>query len=143
MLIHAALARLGNLYGKNISAEAGRAVEELTREEGEAPARAEIERIAAHPALAPFFAPRDAVVLCEHAVVTGDGMTRVFDRLIELPREVWIIDYKSTADAPAAHRAQVLSYMAAARELYPRKTVKGWVIYLDTCTPVPVEENAP
>lgn len=141
VLIHAALARLGNLRGKDTVDEARRAVEELARDEGEAPPRAEIERIAAHPALAPFFAPEDARVFCEHAVVTADGATRVFDRLIELPREAWIIDYKSTADNPAGHRAQVQAYLAAARELYPRKTVKGWIIYLDTCTAVPVEEK--
>lgn len=139
VLVHAALAHLGNLYGKKITDEVDRAIETLLREEGETPERGELIRIVTHPALAPFFAPQDAVkVLCEHPVVTAAGDTRVFDRLIELPRAVWIIDYKSTADNPEGHRAQVRAYMAAARELYGGKTVKGWIMYLDTCTPVPV-----
>jgi ATP-dependent exoDNAse (exonuclease V) beta subunit len=142
VLVHAALARLGNLYGKQIHAEVCRVVDDLMREEGEAPACADIERIAAHPALAPFFAPKDAAVLCEHAVVTGDGSTRVFDRLVEFHSEVWIIDFKSTTDAPEDHHAQVLGYLRAARDLYPQKTRRGWIIYLDSCTPVAVSEQS-
>ena len=70
----------------------------------------------------------------EKEVVGSAGNTLRIDRLIVKENEVWIIDYKSSRDEPEKHRAQIEEYIEAVRDLYPGKTVKGFLLYLDEMT---------
>ena len=45
--------------------------------------------------------------------------------------EVWIIDYKSARDSQGRDRAQVEEYKEILKGIYSKKTIKGFLIYLD------------
>ena len=82
--------------------------------------------------LKPFFFAEGAEVFQEKEVVDRFGNTKRIDRLIVGKKSVQIIDYKSSKDASDQDRAQVSEYMRIAAEIYPKKEIKGLLIYLDT-----------
>jgi ATP-dependent exoDNAse (exonuclease V) beta subunit len=115
-------------------------------------------------ALKDFFFVGDGEVYQEKDVVTAKGETRRLDRLIVKKDEVWVVDYKSSVDdsiegdgqtrgpdaalarstgkwrpegsslGSGAYQDQVREYMAIKDAIYPGKSVKGFLVYLDTLT---------
>src|SRR5262249_8305587 len=95
------------------------------------------QRLLAAPALARFFDPRQfrrALNEVSYASAAG-GVCRI-GRLVEFDDEVWILDYK-TGEKPgegalsAKYEAQLAGYRAAVAALYPRKAVRGLLIFGD------------
>ena len=68
----------------------------------------------------------------EKEAVSGDGRTRIIDRLIISEKEAVIVDYKSTEENRESHFNQVNEYKQMISEIYPGKSVKGFIIYFDT-----------
>jgi len=79
----------------------------------------------------PFFYLKSGSVFQEKEVVDSYGDTKRMDRLIVLPEEALIVDYKSTRDEFEKYREQMSGYMKITRELYPRSKVSGFLIYLE------------
>jgi ATP-dependent helicase/nuclease subunit A len=100
-----------------------------------APMWEQAQRALAAPGLARFFdATRYQRALNEVSCITAEGEVRRIDRLVEFEGEVWVLDYKTgeSADDPAlaaTYRAQLESYRAAVRDLYPGKSVRGLLIF--------------
>ncbi len=90
-----------------------------------------IERIIEAPGTGRFFFQEQAEVFLEKEVVDSSGITRRIDRLMVLPDEVWVIDYKSSRAAEAEYRVQVREYMRLARDVYPGRRVRGYLVYLE------------
>ena len=59
------------------------------------------------------------------------GITKRIDRLIIKEKEVWIVDYKSKEELGLNYREQIQTYKTIIKALYPERTVKGFLIYLE------------
>jgi len=125
-------------------AEVGDAVRKLTTSYGLETAAAEriaaaARRILAIPELAPAFDPaRYRRAHNEMEFLDGDGGTFRIDRLVEFSEEIWVLDYKtgSLDEADLSRRAlpyreQIEGYRAAARQLYPGRTVRAALVFAD------------
>lgn len=78
-----------------------------------------------------FYLPHAAQVMCELELVNSHGDTRRLDRLIVLPKEILIVDFK-TSDAHAAqHRKQLKEYQALVQKLYPSHMVRADLVFFD------------
>ncbi len=68
----------------------------------------------------------------EVAYITARGELRRIDRLVEFEDEVWVLDYKTGADTPAAsYIAQLEEYRSAMQAVYPDKPVRCALIFAD------------
>ncbi len=70
-------------------------------------------------------------VFCEKEVVNRFGDGKRIDRLIVGEKEVWIVDYKSSQEAKLDHEKQISEYVQIIKDIYPKKRVRGFLIYLD------------
>ncbi|TAN75094.1 MAG: hypothetical protein EPN14_08665 [Gallionella sp.] len=84
------------------------------------------QRLLVAPQLLRFFDARHyRAAGNEVAYVNARGELRRIDRLVEFDEEVWVLDYKTGADAgPATYSAQMEEYRSAMQAVYPRKTVR-------------------
>lgn len=89
------------------------------------------------PKAKPFFYCGKAQVLTEKEIVNTRGHLKRLDRLIIGEKEVRIVDFKSSREGEDQHVEQVRDYMKIVATMYPGKTVKGWLVYLDS---IEVEE---
>jgi len=64
--------------------------------------------------------------------VDSGGHTKRIDRIIVRSGEVLIVDYKSSKDDAFNYEQQVREYMSIAGQLYPSKTIRGFLLYLDS-----------
>jgi ATP-dependent exoDNAse (exonuclease V) beta subunit len=78
-----------------------------------------------------FFHCPDGQVLTEQEMVTASGQSKRCDRLLIFKDEVWVIDYKSTVDAREQDALQVREYKDILKGIYPRRTIRGFLLYLD------------
>ena len=91
----------------------------------------------------------DGEVFNEKEIVDKHGHTKRIDRLIVTDKEVLIVDYKSARAAKSEERRgkgeeqkaksglnpyyqQVKDYMGVVGEMYPGRSVKGYLVYLDS-----------
>ena len=83
------------------------------------------------PAVAEYFTNREGrTVLNEQDVVDNKGALHRIDRLVVNTESVTVLDYK-TGDEKETYDEQVREYMDIARTVYPAKTVKGFLLYVD------------
>lgn len=103
----------------------------------------EFLRLLTHPALEPLFGVEGrAEVPLVGTVVLADGRTAVVngqvDRLVIMPQEILIIDYKTNrpppAIVPAAYRQQMAAYRALLRQIDPRRPVRCFLLWTFTAT---------
>ncbi len=88
----------------------------------------------AMPAIGQYFAPREGrVVLNEQDVVDRAGALHRIDRLVVDVDMATVLDYK-TGDEKAEYDEQVREYMEIIRSMYPGKTVRGFLLYVDRKT---------
>ena len=69
--------------------------------------------------------------MLEQEIVDAQGKIRRLDRLIVMPDESWVVDFKSSRAGREQHGAQVKEYCALIKGMYPKRGVKGFLIYLD------------
>ncbi|HNX97106.1 MAG TPA: UvrD-helicase domain-containing protein, partial [Candidatus Aminicenantes bacterium] len=102
---------------------------------GQGLAPAEVERVEAllrRPEVAELFTRGEAA--CEREVLTGDVENPVLlrlDRLVVLPGEFWVVEFKTGPEPAPAHREQVRRYAATLTSLFPGRTPRGFLLYLD------------
>lgn len=90
-----------------------------------------IRKLLARDELKDIFSVFPCKVFCEKKIVDCFGRSKRIDRLIVKKEEVWVVDYKSSKDAGLEGRKQVVEYMQAVKDIYPKQKVKGFLIYLD------------
>jgi ATP-dependent exoDNAse (exonuclease V) beta subunit len=125
------------------------AVDSLRPGEAEAAAYVEIARSLAHnlggSPIAAFFEPRpDRRVMRELTFCGADGRAYRMDRVVIDPDAVHIIDYKTGAEGAGSEgdegyrdrpeesdRAQVREYIRIIRDVFPGRSVRGVLAYVD------------
>lgn len=134
-VLHDILSGIGNLHGvdpdltieKALQASRSHYPQIIEWEDYER----DLRRILNTPALEVFFNVSDGEVLLEKELVNAAGQTRRVDRLIVKKDQVWIIDYKSSAEGRERFIEQVKEYGAIIAEIQPQVIVKGFLLYLD------------
>ena len=91
----------------------------------------ELERIVSAPKLSKFFKALHAEVYCEKEFSAKSGAVLRVDRLLVSSDTVTILDFKATKVSGPAYAEQVRQYMLLAKELYPGKAVRGYLVYQD------------
>jgi ATP-dependent exoDNAse (exonuclease V) beta subunit len=91
--------------------------------------------------LKPFFYVSRGKVYREKEVVNRFGDLKRIDRLIVTDNEVWIIDYKTSPDFQEKYAGQIKEYMEIVKDIYPKHKIKGYIIYFDEMSVVPVIEG--
>ncbi|MFA5145472.1 MAG: UvrD-helicase domain-containing protein [Candidatus Omnitrophota bacterium] len=133
--LHGILASIGNLTQED---------KEKSIEEGLGKARSlfpsfedwpGLERIVrnllAQEAAGRFFYVTDGLVYREKDVIDRFGITKRIDRLIIKETEIWIIDYKTKQEGAADYKEQLGAYKGIIKEIYPGKTVKCYLVFLE------------
>lgn len=92
---------------------------------------ATLEKLFKSPGTKPFFHCGNAQVLTEKEIVNTQGHLKRLDRLIVGEKDVGIVDFKSSREGEGRYVEQVREYMTIVAAMYPGKTVKGWLVYLD------------
>jgi len=83
------------------------------------------------PKLKSFFFVKDGDIYREKDIVGSDGKTRRIDRLIIKKDECVIVDYKSSTGETEKYRRQIDDYKTIVKGIYPKRKVKGYLLYLD------------
>lgn len=91
----------------------------------------DIRKLVQVPQIKPFFYTGKDEVFCEREIVDAFGETKRIDRLIVRTNSVDVIDFKSSKENSEQHHKQVSNYMKLMAQIYPRKKIQGWLIYLD------------
>ncbi|RLG57344.1 MAG: hypothetical protein DRN95_05670, partial [Candidatus Hydrothermarchaeota archaeon] len=73
----------------------------------------------------------DGSVYCEKEIVNQFGDLKRIDRLVVKNNEVWIVDYKRSADNDGEYERQVQEYIEIMKEIYPQRKIRGFLIFLD------------
>ena len=87
----------------------------------------------------PFFYIKEGSVYQEKEVVDSSGNLKRIDRLIIMPDEAWIVDYKSSKDEKLLQKEQILEYKDIIQSVYPALETKCFLIYLDSLSLEEVE----
>lgn len=97
---------------------------------------ADVLRVLDHPDFADVFGPDALAEVPLSAVVGGDVITGIADRLLVTDTAVTVVDFKtarrvpaSAAALPAAYLRQMAAYVAALRVIFPGRTVKAALLY--------------
>ncbi len=84
-----------------------------------------------NPGLAGYFVEQtNGEVKIEQEITGADGQLHRLDRLVVDADRVAVIDYKTGGESDEYH-GQVQRYMKLARELYPDRSVQGFLAYVD------------
>ena len=134
-VIHFMLSFIGNLDNTDLKESLERAQEQAQSRfpyiKDYADHIAILEKLFKSPRTKPFFHCGKALVLTEKEIVNTQGHLKRLDRLIIGEKEIHIIDFKSSRDGGEQYVEQVRDYMKIVAAVYPGKTVKGWLVYLD------------
>jgi ATP-dependent helicase/nuclease subunit A len=85
------------------------------------------------PQLARFFDARQYLSASnEMPYINAAGEMKRIDRLVEFEQEVWVLDYKlGDSDDAARYRVQMHEYRTAMKAVFPAKTVRAALLFLD------------
>lgn len=126
-LVHTALAfvKTGNDIPAAITRITGEGYADSTRA---AALQEQLSRVVHHPQLVPYFSA-DVRIRTERDLLLPDGIVLRPDRVVETGNDIMVIDYK-TGLPRESHQQQLSNYMRQLRLLYPRKNVRGYLVYL-------------
>lgn len=132
--IHAILARIHVVDG-TVAEAVRKAIEEEEKEGGPWPGPEDLEsllaRFLSEPSFAPFFEPREGrTILNEREFAASDGRLFRMDRVIVDTNEVTVVDFK-TGEEQRDYGEQVRNYMTILSEIFPGRTIKGVLAYVD------------
>ena len=134
-VIHFILSKIGNLKNADVKAVLARAVAEMSREfeqiDDLPQYHAKVEEILKAKQIKPFFFVESGVVFTEQEIVTREGHAKRLDRVIINEREVRVVDFKTSRGRDGQYQKQVQEYMSYLSEVYPKKKVSGYLVYLD------------
>ena len=81
-----------------------------------------------------FYLDKKDEVFTEKEIVTVQGETKRLDRLLVKEKEVWVVDYKPSRDPQGRYEEQIQEYLRLVKTIYPDRTVRGYVVYLEELT---------
>jgi len=90
-----------------------------------------LEKVLDAENLKQFFHVKGGEVFMEKDIINRFGHTKRLDRLVVKKDEVCIVDYKSSKDPNARYEEQVKEYMELTKDIYPKREVRGFLVYLD------------
>jgi ATP-dependent exoDNAse (exonuclease V) beta subunit len=134
-VFHAILARIGNCAGKDAREMLKKAMEAVRIQypslENLHIYEEKVQRLMEKEALKDIFYAPGADVFCEKEIANAFGDTKRIDRLILRKNQVWIVDYKSSRSESSADAEQVAEYTEIVKGIYPDRSVRGFLVYLD------------
>ena len=134
-IIHAILSRINNCQGKDLNIiieSAYNYAKSLYKLSEDLPYYKEkLTAIIIRKNLKDIFYPKDAEVFCEKEVIDINGNSKRIDRLIVKSDQVWVVDYKSSANDKNQDHSQVVSYIKIITNIYPKAKVRGFLLYLN------------
>jgi ATP-dependent exoDNAse (exonuclease V) beta subunit len=131
-MLHFCLSRIGNLTGANQEGVIKEALRQTFLRFGQAPEGKCINALLNTPSWKKFFhLPPGTDILCEQEIVNTFGDTRRLDRLIVFPKEVWVVDFKTSAVEGQDHARQIEEYKTLLAKIYPGRAITGHLLYLD------------
>jgi ATP-dependent helicase/nuclease subunit A len=87
------------------------------------------------PDLTELFTPKTGrAILTEQELCDSKGTLVRMDRIVVDAGRVIVIDFKTGAEDPAPHEAQVRNYMAILSEVYPGRSIEALLAYVDLGT---------
>ncbi|MGI4953389.1 MAG: double-strand break repair helicase AddA [Janthinobacterium lividum] len=108
----------------------------------------EVLAVLAHPALAALFGPGARAEQPLTGVVDGVVVSGLVDRLIVLPHEVVVADYKTNRNAPedaattpTTYLRQMAAYRAILRRIFPDRPVRCVLVWTRTARVMELPEN--
>jgi len=104
----------------------------------------EARAVLAAPALGAFFDAQRYAKAWNEVAVLVDGLPGAIDRLVDDGRALWVLDYKTHARPEAAelagrYRAQLEAYVAAVKEIWPGRPVRGALVLTATRALLPLD----
>ena len=137
-LYHAILAKIGNCNNENIEKLMEQVLNQISiyypTVENIAYYLKNVKRMLNNKILREFFYIQDGYVQCEKEFVNFYGDSKRIDRIIIKDKEIIIIDYKISKENENEHKEQIREYMAIVENIYLKKYVKGFILYLDDFT---------
>ncbi len=85
------------------------------------------------PEVLPFFTERqERTVVNELEVVAREGNLLRVDRIVVDPTEVAVLDFKTGAtEDPEEYSSQIRHYMSVAQDIFPGRSISGFIAYVD------------
>jgi ATP-dependent exoDNAse (exonuclease V) beta subunit len=134
-IAHAALSYIKNLSGQNKNIVIDLAIDNIRTiypfVKDFTTVKEKVAQLIEKEKISPFFYISEGTVYIEKEVVSSSGSTKRIDRLIVKEKEVWIVDYKSSKEAREEHLQQLADYIGIIQEIYPKRVVDGFIVYLD------------
>ncbi|MCM8770605.1 MAG: hypothetical protein NC936_01890, partial [Candidatus Omnitrophica bacterium] len=133
-IIHCLLSYIGNAKGKDINLLVKQALEKTRFKFAQVKDFTDYEEIAAKllkkEELKKFFYT-DADIFLEKEIADSRGHIKRLDRLVVGAQETWILDYKSIKVSSESNFEQIKEYIGMVKQIYPKKDVRGYLLYLD------------
>jgi ATP-dependent exoDNAse (exonuclease V) beta subunit len=119
-----------------LAAAGARAAREVRSDVTEARALVpNLVRLLSVPDLTELFTPKTGrAILTEQELCDSKGTLVRMDRIVVDAGRVIVIDFKTGAEDPAPHEAQVRNYMAILSEVYPGRSIEALLAYVDLGT---------
>lgn len=134
-ILHSILSFIGNLYKLDMGQAVKQAIEKtrvnFPHINDFTPYERCIKGLLGKKELGCYFEVQDGEIFLEKEIVDLRGNTKRIDRLIIRPKEILVIDYKSSKDDADLHHGQIGDYMGIIKEIYPDFIIRGVLIYLD------------
>ncbi|MCA9408546.1 MAG: UvrD-helicase domain-containing protein [Candidatus Omnitrophica bacterium] len=134
-VIHFILSFIGNLKGtdkdKVIHGAVEKARKQFLLEDEEGKYEKIIHRLIHLSQFQEFFFIDEGDVFTEQEIINKRGHSKRVDRFIVRAQDVLIVDYKSSAERKADYVAQVQEYMQLLQEMYPRHSIRGFLLFID------------
>jgi len=134
-VIHFILSEIENLHGANLKVVRDKAFDKARFCFSDIPIGQDyltlVDRVLDHHEFDQFFKVEDGEIFNEKEIVNQYGHTKRIDRMIVKEKELWIVDFKLSQLEGAEYHDQVREYMELARNLYPKHSVKGYLVYLE------------
>ncbi|MEK7275300.1 MAG: 3'-5' exonuclease, partial [Candidatus Desantisbacteria bacterium] len=70
-------------------------------------------------------------VYCEKEIIDAYGFIHRPDRMLVFPDRVVVLEFKTGEMSNETHRQQVMEYLSLAADIYPKKRLEGYLMYVD------------
>ncbi|MFQ3675825.1 MAG: UvrD-helicase domain-containing protein [Endomicrobiia bacterium] len=134
-VLHNVFSLIGNLYNKDVDEVLEKIFKKMKLLYPTISDWTEIEtttkNVLTKDLLKDYFYIEDGFVEQEKTVVTESGAIKRIDRIIYTKNEIKVVDFKNSKDNFDYYKNQVLEYVSIIKNLFPKKTVSGSIIYFD------------
>lgn len=134
-IMHALLSRVDNCEGKNVNEIIKAAVsfskDTFPQVSDFSKYEQKLTSILKKSEFKEFFYQDKANIFCEKEITNNFGDLKRIDRLVVTENVVYVIDYKSSEELKEQYLKQLSEYISIIKDIYPNRTVKGFLLYLE------------